>query len=62
MSSSNAADALRVDPQQQRFNDLAAQVIALAANRDSATRTDYAHPRFREIVQLLQDVQAGEKK
>ncbi len=53
-----AADYLQVAPETKAMNDLAAQIIALADNRDSATRTDYAHPRFKEIVAILKDLQS----
>ena len=46
---------LGVDPKVKELNDLVAQIIALANKRDSATRTDYAHPRFKDIVKLLEE-------
>jgi hypothetical protein len=34
--------------------DRAALIVALLYNRESSTRTDYAHPRITQIVQILQ--------
>ncbi len=53
---SAVTDYLQVAPETKAMNDLAAQIIALADNRDGATRTDYAHPRFKEIVAILEDL------
>ena len=39
--------------------DTAALIVALASNRESPTRTDYAHPRIKEIVQILHDLCRG---
>ena len=34
--------------------DKAALIVALVNNRESATRTDYAHARIKDIVEILQ--------
>lgn len=39
---------------QQADIDKAALIVALVDNRESATRTDYAHARIKEIVAILQ--------
>ena len=45
---------------EQPLIDRAAQIVALVQGRESATRTDYAHPRLRDIVELLkQSIQEG---
>ena len=41
-------------PANQRLLDTAALIVALVNGRESATRTDYAHPKLREIVRLLE--------
>lgn len=38
--------------------DRAALIVALVQGRESATRTDYAHPKIHEIVRIL-DQAAG---
>ena len=40
--------------------DRAARIVALVQGRETATRTDYAHPRLREIISLIEG--AGEAK
>lgn len=35
--------------------DRAALIVALVQGRESATRTDYAHPKLGEIVKVLKD-------
>lgn len=35
--------------------DRAALIVALVQGRESATRTDYAHPRIKDIVALLKE-------
>ena len=35
--------------------DRAALIVALVQGRESATRTDYAHPKLKEIVRLLDE-------
>ena len=39
--------------------DRAALIVALVAGRESATRTDYAHPRIKDIVRVLNEAAAG---
>jgi hypothetical protein len=38
--------------------DRAALIVALVAGRESATRTDYAHPRIKDIVRVLDEAAA----
>ena len=38
--------------------DRAALIVALVQGRESATRTDYAHPKINEIVRLLDEAAA----
>ncbi len=40
--------------------DRAALIVALVQGRESATRTDYAHPRINDIVRVL-DEAAGKR-
>lgn len=35
--------------------DRAALIVALLFNRESPTRTDYAHPRIQQIVEILRE-------
>jgi hypothetical protein len=35
--------------------DRAALIVALVQGRESATRTDYAHPRLKDIVRILEE-------
>lgn len=35
--------------------DRAALIVALVQGRESATRTDYAHPRLKDIVRILDE-------
>jgi hypothetical protein len=35
--------------------DRAALIVALVQGRESATRTDYAHPRLNDIVRILEE-------
>lgn len=35
--------------------DRAALIVALVQGRESATRTDYAHPHIRDIVRILDE-------
>lgn len=39
--------------------DRAALIVALVQGRESATRTDYAHPRIKDIVAILKDATSG---
>lgn len=41
--------------------DRAALIVALVQGRESATRTDYAHPRLKDIVAILKEA-AQDKK
>ena len=36
--------------------DKAALIVALVQGRESATRTDYAHPKMHEIQRILEEV------
>lgn len=40
--------------------DKAALIVALVNNRESATRTDYAHARIKDIVEILQKARDGQ--
>lgn len=40
--------------------DKAALIVALVNNRESATRTDYAHARIKDIVAILQKARDGQ--
>ncbi len=40
--------------------DRAALIVALVQGRDSATRTDYAHPRLKDIVAILNEAADGD--
>lgn len=44
--------------------DRAALIVALVQGRESATRTDYAHPKLAEIVRILDEAarEAGSKR
>ncbi len=42
-------------PPNQAQTDRAALIVALVQGRDSATRTDYAHPRLKDIVRILEE-------
>lgn len=46
--------------------DRAALIIALVQGRESPTRTDYAHPRIKDIIAILNEAAAdgakGKKK
>ena len=35
--------------------DRAALIVALVQGRESATRTDYAHPKLKDIVRILDE-------
>lgn len=35
--------------------DRAALIVALVQGRESATRTDYAHPRIKDIIALIKE-------
>lgn len=35
--------------------DRAALIVAIIAGRESATRTDYAHPKIAQIVEILKE-------
>ena len=35
--------------------DRAAMIVAMVQGRDSPTRTDYAHPRLKDIVRILDE-------
>ena len=35
--------------------DRAALIVALVQGRESATRTDYAHPRLKDIMRLIEE-------
>ncbi len=39
--------------------DRAALIVALVSGRESATRTDYAHPKIKEIVRVLDEAAAS---
>ena len=39
--------------------DRAALIVALVAGRDSASRTDYAHPKLKEIARVLDEAAAA---
>jgi hypothetical protein len=39
--------------------DRAALIVALVEGRDSATRTDYAHPKLSAIVEILKSCADG---
>lgn len=51
-------------PANQAMLDQAALIVALVAGRESATRTDYAHPRLKDIVKILEGIatQSGPKR
>lgn len=38
--------------------DRAALIVALVQGRESATRTDYAHPKIKDIVAILKQAAA----
>lgn len=42
-------------PPDKAQTDRAALIVALVQGRESATRTDYAHPRLKDIVAILND-------
>ena len=42
--------------------DRAALIVALVQGRQSATRTDYAHPRIQDIVKLLDEAAGGGRR
>lgn len=42
-------------PANKAQTDRAALIVALVQGRESATRTDYAHPKLKEIVRLLDE-------
>lgn len=46
-------------PANQWLIDRAALVIALADGRESASRADYRHERFKEIMAVLEEIAAG---
>ena len=39
----------------QAQTDRAALIVAMVQGRESATRTDYAHPRLKDIVRVLEE-------
>lgn len=43
----------------QAQTDRAALIVALVQGRESATRTDYAHPRIKDIVRILDEAARG---
>lgn len=45
-------------PERQQL-DRAALIVALVQGRDSATRTDYAHPKIKDIVRVLDEAAKG---
>ena len=46
-------------PANQRLLEKAALIVALVNGRESATKTDFAHPRIHDIVRLLEDEAKG---
>jgi hypothetical protein len=42
-------------PPNQAQIDRAALIVALMQGRESASRTDYAHPRLKDIVAILDE-------
>jgi hypothetical protein len=42
-------------PANQAQIDRAALIVALVQGRESASRTDYAHPRLKDIVAILEE-------
>ena len=42
--------------------DRAALIVALVQGRESATRTDYAHPRIKDIVRILDEAASGTRR
>ena len=44
------------------FLDSAALIVALVQNRQSATKTDYAHPQVKTIAQILKQIADGSRK
>jgi len=49
-------------PANQKLIDKAALIVALVNGRESATRTDYAHPKLKEIVKLLEGESSGTRR
>lgn len=49
-------------PANQKLIDKAALIVALVNGRESATRTDYAHPRIKDIVKLLEGGDGGGRR
>ncbi len=47
-------------PPDKAQTDRAALIVALVQGRESATKTDYAHPRLKEIVALLDEAAKGD--
>ena len=45
--------------QASTVDEATALVIALALGRESATRTDYANPRFKEIRRIIEQAGGG---
>ena len=56
---STVADYFAPSPNRAQV-DRAALIVALVQGRESATRTDYAHPRIQDIVRIL-DQAAGSR-
>lgn len=46
-------------PPDKAQTDRAALIVALVQGRESATRTDYAHPRLKDIVAILNEAAQG---
>lgn len=51
------------DSKRDEMLDRAALIVALVQGRESATRTDYAHPKIKDIVAILKEAaDEGAKK
>ncbi len=51
----NAVEDYFGPPPNQAQIDRAALIVALVQGRESASRTDYAHPRLKDIVRILDE-------
>lgn len=47
-------------PPDKAQTDRAALIVALVQGRESATKTDYAHPRLKDIVAILNEAAKGD--
>lgn len=45
--------------QRDEMLDRAALIVALVQGRESATRTDYMHPRIKDVVAILKEIAAA---